>query len=295
MIAITGASGKIGSKTVQHLIGSGKKLRLIARRSEPLKSFAEQGAEILTGSLTDPEFLKKAFAGATTVLSIIPGEFGIQDVLKHQDLVGENTINALKENGVKKLVFISSVGGHTEEKTGIVAGLARQEKRLQQIHGMDIMVLRPTYFMENLYANLQMIKSMGFNGGGLRPDKEFPMIHTSDIANVVSDILIKDDFSGYTLRPLLGPKNYTMIDVTKALGDAIGIPDLNYVHFSYSDLKNGLLQMGASESIADAYVGLTEGINEGVFDYETRDSLSTTPTTIEEFAKEFAYAYQAMS
>jgi len=49
--------------------------------------------------------------------------------------------------------------------------------------------------------------------------------------------------------------------------------------------------MGISESIADSYVELSDGINTDVFNTETRDAKSTTPTTIEEFAQTFAYVY----
>ena len=51
-------------------------------------------------------------------------------------------------------------------------------------------------------------------------------------------------------------------------------------------------QMGLTESIADAYNGLSEGVNEGVFNTEKRDAHSTTPTTIEQFVSNvFAPAF----
>jgi hypothetical protein len=75
------------------------------------------------------------------------------------------------------------------------------------------------------------------------------------------------------------------------LGKAIGKPDLNYVQFSYDEAKKAMQQWGISESVAQAFVGLTEGINIGRFDTEKRNTESTTATTLEDFAKTFAFVY----
>ncbi len=40
-IAIVGASGKVGSKTAQHLLNKGHSLRLVARHSDKLAPFKE--------------------------------------------------------------------------------------------------------------------------------------------------------------------------------------------------------------------------------------------------------------
>jgi len=75
------------------------------------------------------------------------------------------------------------------------------------------------------------------------------------------------------------------------LGTAINKPDLAYVQFPYDQAKQAMLQWGLSDSVAQAYIGLTEGINMGQFDTEKRDPSSTTSTTIEEFANTFASVY----
>lgn len=291
MITILGASGKVGSKTTEILIGKGFKLRLIARHEDRLKQFAEKGAEIMCGDSMDAEFLAKAFTGSDAVLAMMPGDLATPDIGAHQDKMGLAQIDAIRKSGTKKVVFLSSVGGHTEEKTGIVAGLARQEARLRQLTGLDILILRPTYFMENLYGNIGMIKNMGINGSAIDADKPMPLIATKDIAAVAAEYLANPSFSGIAVRALLGPKDYTMAEVTKALSTAIGKPELPYIRFSVPDAVGGMMGAGISESVAYSYIGLMEGINEGVFSHEPRNSETTTPTTIEEFAKEFAAVY----
>ena len=292
MIVLIGATGKVGSQTTEHLLKAGKKVRLIARNADQLRPYQERGAEIAVGSATDGRFLAKAFKDADVVLTMIPSDFGVVNIGAHQDQIGTATISAIKSSGVKYVVNLSSVGGHTEVNTGIVAGVARQEVRLNALDHVHILHLRPTYFMENLFSGITMIKTSGIYGSAIRPDVAFPLIATKDIAAVIAKKLMERDFSGKSVLPLLGSRDYTMTEVTSALGQAIGKPELPYVQFSYEDTKASLMQWGASESVADAFVGLSKGINIGVFANEKRNAESNTPTTIEDFATKFAQAYQ---
>lgn len=291
MITILGATGNVGSKTAEILLKQGKQVRLIARHEDKLKHFSDLGAEIAVGDSKDAVFLTKAFRGSDVVLTMIPGDFSSPDIGAHQNELGNAQIQAIKDSGIKKVVFISSVGGHTEEKTGIVAGLARQEVRLNALEGVDVKILRPTYFMENLLGNIGMIKNMGFNGSAIDGSLPMPLIATQDIAAVAAEYLSEPSFKDKSVRALLGPRNYTMTEITSILGNAIGRPDLKYVQFPYADAKAGMVAAGLSESLAESYIGLMEGINEGVFNLEIRNSETSTPTTVEEFSNTFAYVY----
>jgi len=293
IITIVGATGNVGSKTVKNLLGKGHSLKLIARHVDKLQQFAgEQGVSIHAGDSLDSEFLSAVFKGSDAVLLMMPADMQTEDIAAHQDKLGEAQIEAIKNSGVKKVLFLSSVGGHTEDHTGIVAGLARQEIRLKGLDNVDVLILRPSYFMENLLGNISIIKNMGINGSSLLGEKSFPIIATNDVAKVTAEKLNDLNWTGKTVLPLLGPKNYTMNEVTKVLGNAINKPDLAYVHFPYDQAKQAMLQWGISDSVAKAFVGLTEAINIGRFDTEKRDAYSTTPTTIEDFSKTFAYVYE---
>ena len=292
IITIVGATGNVGSKTVKNLLGKGHSLKLIARHVDKLQQFAgEQGVSIHAGDSLNSEFLSGIFKGSDAVMLMMPADMQAEDIADHQDKLGEAQIEAIKKSGVKKVLFLSSVGGHTEDHTGIVAGLARQEIRLKELQNVDVLILRPSYFMENLLGNISIIKNMGINGSSLLGEKSFPIIATNDVAKVAAEKLNDLNWTGKTVLPLLGPKNYNMNEVTKVLGNAINKPDLSYVHFPYDQAKQAMLQWGISDSVAKAFVGLTEAINIGRFDTEKRDAYSTTPTTIEDFSKTFAYVY----
>lgn len=291
-ITIVGATGNLGSKTVQNLLDKGHQLRLVARNSDKLQQFAgKKGVTIHAGDSVDGGFLAEVIKGSDVVMLMMPTDLQCQDIRSFQDRLGIAQIDAIKKSNVRKVLFISSVGGHTEDGTGIVAGLAKQEARLKALENIDLLILRPSYFMENFLGNIAMIKNMGINGSPIAADKAFPVIATRDIAIVAAKKLDAMDWSGKNVLPLLGPKDYTMNEITKSIGKAIGKPDLSYVQFPYEEAKKTMVQWGISESVAEAFVTMNEAINTGKFNTEIRNSDSTTPTTIGEFAKTFASVY----
>ncbi|HEV8287015.1 MAG TPA: NAD(P)H-binding protein [Chitinophagaceae bacterium] len=291
-ITILGATGKVGSKPVNNLLDKGHTLRLIARHADKLQQFSiKQGVEVYAGDSFDSDFLARVIKGSDVAFLMMPTGLQAENTGAFQDKMGNAQIEAIKKSGVKKVLYLSSVGGHTEEHVGIVAGLARQEIRLKQLENVDVLILRPSYFMENLLNNIPIIKNMGINGSTLLPEKHFPIIATADIAKVAAEKLNDPSWTGKGVLPLLGPKDYNMNEVTKALGAAISKPDLPYAQFSNEQAKQGMLQGGISESVADAFITMAEGINLGYFNTEKRDATSTTPTPIEEFAKTFAHVY----
>lgn len=292
MIAIVGASGRVGSKTAATLLAAGQTVRAIARHADKLQALADKGAEIWVGDSQDADFLTRAFTGADAVMLILASKMDVPDIGAYQDAMGEAQITAIKASGVKNVLFISSQGGHTEEKTGIVAGVARQEKRLNALEGVHVLSLRPTYFAENTFNSIGLIKNMGINGSAVKADVSLPIIATQDIAKVAAEKLLQLPFSGKTHLDLLGARNYTNRELTEIIGKAIGKPELPYLEFSYEDQKAGLLQYGMSDSVADAFVGLQEGINLGQLSVGVRNETTTTPTTFEWFAENvFKHAY----
>ncbi|MBL0175627.1 MAG: NAD(P)H-binding protein [Ignavibacteria bacterium] len=292
MFVITGATGRVGGQTATMLLKAGKKVRAVVRHPEKAARLAELGAELAVGDMHDAAFLGTAFAGADAVLVMIPGDYLAVDFAAHQDDIGIAVTTAITSSGVKNVVNISSCGGHTEEMTGVVAGLARQEARLNALDGVNVLHLRPTYFMENTMGSIGMIKSMGIMGSAIAADKPMALIAVKDIAQIAFEKMVTFTTRGKVVLPLLGPKHYTMAEFTAVLGAAIGKPELPYVQFPPADTIGAMMGMGLSESAARGMVTLMEGINAGVFDHETRDADSSTPTTAEEFATMFAQVFQ---
>jgi len=115
---------------------------------------------------------------------------------------------------------------------------------MNRLKGVAVVHLRPVFFMENELFSVAVIKTMGVNGGTIKPDLPLPMIATRDIADEAAKLLAALDFDGRRVRELLGPRDYTRIEVTRVLGEAIGKRDLKYIQFPYDEVKKGMIAQG---------------------------------------------------
>jgi len=294
MLVITGATGKTGSKLTEMLLARGLKVRVVGREAAKLKAFTAKGAEAAVGDLGDKAFLTKAFTGAEAVFALIPPNFGVADYRAYQDSLGKTIIAAIKDSGVKYVVNLSSQGAHLPERTGPIKGLHDQEERLNKLEGVNVLHLRPTYFMENLLMNIDLIRKMNIMGSAIRGDVKFAMIATKDIAAYAAERLIKRDFTGKSVADLLGERDLTLNEAAVIIGKKLGKPDLAYVAFPYEDAEKGMVAMGLTPDMSRLYVEMSKALNDGLFAVNIpRTKQNTTPTAFEAFADDFAAAYQA--
>ncbi len=291
---ITGATGNIGSKVANELLAKGEKIKVIGRSADKLKAFTSKGAEALIGDVTDPEFVKKAFKGATAVFCMIPPSNFSNDYRSVQRKVATNYMEAVRTNGIKHVILLSSIGAHLRNGAGIVDGLGEMEELFLSLKEVNVLNLRPTYFMENVLGQIGTIKQMGIAGTPVKPDIKFPIVASKDIAGVIAKRLIELQFKGNSIEYVLGPKDLSYNEITAIIGKAIGKPDLKYVQFSNEDSKKSMVMAGfCSENVADLMTGLTDGINNGkVLNAYKRTSQNSTNTSFEEFANDFAIMYQ---
>ena len=294
MYVITGATGNIGSRIAEKLLSGGKTVRVVGRSAEKLQPFVDKGAEPFVGDLADTDAMARAFTGAEAVFVLIPPNFAAPDHRAYQNEVGESLANAIKEAGVKNVVNLSSVGAHLPENVGVIKGLFDQEQRLNTLEGVNVLHLRPAFFMENHLLQIDMIKGNGIMGSPVKPDIPIFQIATADIADYAAERLVHLDFSGKTVRELLGPEEMTMDEATQVLGKAIGKENLKFVRFSYEDAHRGMTGMGISEDVASEMMELYRSFNEGICrPTEPRSAENTTPTTLEQFSKTFAAIYKS--
>jgi uncharacterized protein YbjT (DUF2867 family) len=290
---ITGATGRIGRKLTEKLLAQNRKVRAVGRNLDKLKRLEKHGAEIFLGNVESAGHMSRAFTGAKAVFTMIPPNPSAEDFRAYQNRVSDAYALAIVRARVKFVVNLSSIGAHLGKGAGVVNGLHDNDERLNRLAGVNVMHLRPTFFMENLFFGLELIKRQGIHGGPFKPDLRLAMIATTDIAAEAAARLSVLDFKGQSVQELLGQRDLTMVEVSRVLGDAIGKPDLRYVQFPYEEAETALLAMGMSKDVASQMVELYQGTNEGlVKPTEPRSARNTTPTSIEEFAKEFAEAYR---
>jgi len=294
MYSIMGAAGNISGKLAGLLLEKNQKVRIIGRSTERLQTLIDSGAEAAVGNAADSDFLSEAFKDAYTVYAMIPQDYATTDYRRYQNDIGKSIATAIERSDVSHVVNLSSLGAHLPNKTGPIKGLYDQEQRLNKLEGTNILHLRPTFFMENTLMNIDMIKNMGLNGGHIEGDILFAMIATSDVARVALEHMLERDFSGKVFRELLGPRDISMNEATRIIGEKIGQPDLTYVHFPKDVYINGLTQAGLTEDMAELLAEMSAGLNDGLFAAGlARTEENTTPTKFEEFAEVFAQVYNS--
>ena len=289
--AIVGATGQIGHVVSEELLKRGHVVRAIGRNKEKLSALEFKGAEAHAVLLDNAQALAKVFQGASGVFIMIPPAYDADDFGAYQDRVGETIASTITQAKVTHVVDLSSIGAHLAEGTGPIKGLYRQEKRLNAIPGLNVLHLRPAYFMENQLWSIPTIKQHGVNGSPLRGDLPIPMIATYDIGKKAAELLDRLDFRGVSVVEFAGPKQVTLNEATAILGRAIGKPDLTYVQFSYADAEKAMLGMGMKPSIVSLMIEMNRSFNEGRVMPEEKPVRGTT--AFETFAETFAKAYRS--
>jgi uncharacterized protein YbjT (DUF2867 family) len=294
MYVVTGATGHTGSRVAENLLASGKKLRVAGRNAEKLQRFVAKGAEAAIANFGDVEAFARAFDRATAAYLMIAADYRDAHFRDSQERATDAFASAVMKSGIPNVVILSSIGADKSEKTGPVVGLHNFEEKIRAVGSVNALLLRPTWFMENLLPQIEAIRMMGAMGGHMKGDLSLARIATRDIADYAARRLAALDFSGHSTRELLGPGDYTMSEMAKTAGAAIGKPELSYKTLPGMMIQMAMAQMGFASSAAKLMVEMDEAMNDGwMKPLESRTYENTTPTALEQFAEDtFAPAYQ---
>lgn len=82
---------------------------------EKLAGAAGKGGTVLTGDAGDAEFLRAALRGADAVFALLPPDVHAADYRRQQDEQGEAIVAAIRDSGLRHVVFLSSVGADLAE------------------------------------------------------------------------------------------------------------------------------------------------------------------------------------
>ncbi|MBO0933784.1 NAD(P)H-binding protein [Fibrella aquatilis] len=289
---VTGSLGNTGKPITEGLLKVGHTVTVITSKAQNKAKIEALGATAAVGDVENAAFVTEAFANADAVYLMIPPKWGVTNWRGYQNEVADNYVAAINANDIRFVVMLSSVGAHLPQGVGPVTGLYDLEQKLKTLEGLNVKVLRPSYFMQNLYNMAGMVKGMGIMGSNFGDDK-LVLVHTDDIAAAALQELLNLDFTGTQIRYIAGDEK-TGAEIAKTLGEAIGKPETPWVVFSDEQNTQGMLQAGLNEEMAKNYTEMGAALRDGTMqaDYmENRPTLSKTK--LEDFAKnDFTAAYQ---
>lgn len=289
---ITGSIGHISRPVVEGLVKAGKSVDVITSSNERVKEIEKLGAKAKVGSVQDASFIRNAFKNADVVYTMIPPIWQTSNLRASQDEISRNYANAIREHEIKYVVNLSSVGAHAGNGVGPVDGLAFLEGLLNDIPGLNVRHLRPSFFYYNFMSQIGLIKNAGIMGGNYATGEKLFLVHPDDIAKAALEELLNLNFKGTSVRYIIGDQR-SGNEIASALGKAIG-KDLKWVEFTDEQQKQGMLQAGMPETHAESYTIMGKALREGLMQGDAaKNKPAFAAIKLEDFAKEFAAAYGA--
>jgi len=280
-IAVTAATGHVGSRVTRLLVQAGVRPLVLVRDPSKLDSELRGLVDVAQGDLTDAGFVSSATKGAEALLWIVPEDFTAADPLAGMTLIGEHGAAAVSANGIGRVVLISSVGAERRRGAGLIDGLARNEELLTGT-GADVLVLRCGYFFTNLLNDLDSLRA-GTLTTTMTPDVPLPWTDPRDIGDVAAARLLSPHWSGPVVQAVHGPEDLSWSDVARVVGEAIG-RDVSLTVLGDDDLRSALGGAGLPPALIEGIVGMTAGIRDGFTPEQPRSYVTTTPTTLRAWA-----------
>ena len=225
MELVAGATGSLGGRIVRELLGRGGRVRALARDRESAAPLEAAGAEVVPGNLKDPPSLRVACRGADLVISTASATRRTDDTPDNVDAQGTiNLVDAARQAGVRRFVYVSTLGAAPESPVPAFRAKAAAEAHLKQ-SGMDYVIVQPDAFMDVWFGMLvegpiaagRPVTLVGESRG------RHSFIAESDLAKFVVSASLKPEVSNVIIA-LGGPEAITFRDAVTAYEAALGTP-----------------------------------------------------------------------
>ncbi|MFC5624773.1 SDR family oxidoreductase [Algoriphagus winogradskyi] len=270
-IAVTAASGKLGTSIIQELtvaIGSQNVIGL-ARNPEKAQHL---GVEIREGDYSDPDSLKNSLNGVEALVLISGMDDPRERIQQHR-----NVINAAKLNGVKKIVYTSIIGAEENTSFSPVVKSNRQTEIDVQESGLAWVIGRNGIYIEPDLEYLDNYIKAGeiSNCAG---DGKCAYTSRSELAYAYTQMLLNENLKGQVFN--LAGSPITQSELAKGINQVYNT-SLKYVPIgveTYENDRKAALGDFMGTIIAGIYEGIRIGANDVATDFEKvagRPHLST--------------------
>ena len=255
-IAVTTASGSLGSTIVQKLKEKGHYVIGIARTPEKAEHL---GVEIRKGDYNSKSDFLEGLKDIEAVLLVSGMDHPDKRIQQHR-----NVIAAAAENGVKKIIYTSIVGLEGGNAFSPIVNSNRQTEMDIKDSGMDWVIGRNGLYLE---PDLEYLETYLKEGGIINSAGEGLCGYTSrqELADAYHDLLLNDALSGQTYN-LFG-KAITQEQLAEAISNAYNI-NLTYKALSvkaYTEERKDAL----GDFLGTVIGGIYEGINKGAYNVES--------------------------
>lgn len=223
LLAITGATGFIGSAVLAEALAQRHQVKALARRDQAPRA----GVEWVRGDLGDTAALAALVAGADAVIHVAgltntpdPAEFEVANVTGTA-----NVLAAMAGAGVRRLVFVSSLAAREPKLSAYGASKARAES-LVEASGLDWTTVRPpgVYGPRDI-DYLDMFRTAKWGFVPLPPGGASSIIHADDLAALL--VVLAASNAAPTRKKVYEPDDgreggWSHKELAAAIGRAVG-------------------------------------------------------------------------
>ena len=211
ILAVTGATGRLGGRVARRLAGAGRELRLLVR--DPARAPQLPGAAARRAPFGDAAAVGEALAGVDTVLMVSASE-APDRVEQHLTFV-----DAAAAAGVAHLVYISFYGAAADATFTLARDHWATEEHIRASG------VRWTFLRDNLYADF--FPMMAGDDGVIRGpagDGRVAAVAQDDIADAAAAVLLEPAPHRDRTYELTGPESLSLAEVAATLTAASGRP-----------------------------------------------------------------------
>lgn len=160
-VLILGANGQVARVATElFLKESDARLTLYLRRASRLKHLESERVRVVEGDVLNLETLTAAMAGQDVIYANLAGELEAQ---------ARNIVKAMNASGVRRLVFISSMGIYDEvpgQRYKSILNPYRDSAAVIEASDLDYTILRPAWFTQADEVDYEITrKGEPFKGG----------------------------------------------------------------------------------------------------------------------------------
>ena len=174
MVLVTGATGFLGGHLTKGLVEKGYNVRALVRDPSKGDRLKSRGAELVKGDMTNPESLKEATKGVETVINLVGVISGGEKVYRAVHTEGtRNLVQAAKENGAKRFIYISANGASRDGATPYFRTKWEAEEEVKK-SGLEYTIFRPSVLFG---PNDAFVNQLAF---GMRIAPVFPVFGSGE-------------------------------------------------------------------------------------------------------------------
>lgn len=257
MIAVTGASGKLGRHVIGGLLRKigAKNIVAVVRDASKAADYAAAGIDVRVANYDASESLVAALRGVDKLLLISGNEFG-KRAQQHRAIVA-----AAKQMGVKHVVYTSILRADTAHVS--IAEEHRLSEKAIRESGVPFTFLRNGWYFENYTENLGPALEYGALHGSAQSGR-IAAATRLDFADAAVAVITSDGHEGKTYE-LAGDEGFTMSELAAEVARQAKKP-VAYNDLPSAKYKELLAGFGLPEPVVTMLVTADEGIARGELD-----------------------------